>query len=160
MPMGGNDNELLHKRFNNPQVYNPAAIIHFVDNLDKELFKNTIKRKDSALIVAEYRNAIKMVKLCANLKQYNNYHLQQTDQQNLVLLTEMKSLCTSIVPEHKRLWVLRNKNGGLDGSLESIVQVQTQVNDKLDMLNRNFIVRWGSRTSEKVFTAAATIFLR
>lgn len=160
LPMEGNVKELLHERFDNPHVYNPGAIIQFVDYFNKELAQNQIKRKDSALIIDEYRNAIKMIKLCASLKQYNNYHLQQTAQQNKAILTEMKSLCATIIPEHKRLWLLRNKNGGLDGSLESIVQIQTQVNDKLDMLDKNFIIRWGSRTSEKVITAAATWFLK
>ncbi len=101
-----------------------------------------------------------MVKLGAMLKQFNNYHLQQSDDENRKLLTDMKSLCASIIPEHKRLWMSRNKQGGFEESVASFERLQTQIDTNLAMLDKNGILRWLSRTQEKIMTAATVLYLK
>ena len=101
-----------------------------------------------------------MVKLGAMLKQYNNYHLQQSDSENKKLLTEMKTLCPVILSEHERLWMLRNKKSGLDKSMEPIKNLQGQVNQQLELLDKNGFTRWLNRTGEKLKTALAVLYLR
>jgi hexosaminidase len=111
------------------------------------------------LIVDEYSNAIRMIKLGALLKQFNNYHLQQADSINRTLLTEMNELCTTILSEHDRLWLVRNKNGGLTQSMESIKSLQTQIDNQLALLDKNGITRWLNRTKDKLIIAAAVLYL-
>ena len=83
-----------------------------------------------------------------------------TDDENKVLLTSMKNLCGKIIPEHKRLWEIRNKKGGLENSTESMKAIQTSVDENLALLNKNFIIRWFSNTLDKIKTAATVLYLR
>jgi hypothetical protein len=101
-----------------------------------------------------------MVRLGALAKQYNLYHLQQSDSLNREQLEEMKMLCQKILDEHQRLWMIRNKKSGLEHSMDNIHKLQTQVDKQLDLLNKNFVSRWLNRTGEKLTAAAAVLYLR
>ena len=101
-----------------------------------------------------------MIRLGAELKQYNNYHLQQTDAENKMLLTEMKALCTTIPKEHERLWMSRNKYSGFQGSVQPFKNLQIQIDDQLKLLDKNGVVRWGNRVLEKIKTAVGVLYLR
>ena len=62
--------------------------------------------------------------------------------------------------EHKRLWGIRNKNGGLENSTESMKAIQTSVDENLAFLNKNFMMRWANRTFDKIKTSAAILYLK
>lgn len=160
LPQDGNTKEIFVKRFSNPQIYDAESIIQFMENREQALLQSNVNRKDSALIIDEYLNSIRMVKLGAMLKKYNNYHLQMTDEENKLLLTSMKNLCEKTIPEHKRLWNIRNKNGGLENSTESMKAIQTSVDENLALLNKNFMSRGINTTFDKIKTAAAVLYLR
>jgi len=160
MPPEGNTRELLTQRFSHPKLYNAPAILRFVDTLEQQLLQNRLQRSDSALIIDEYRNGIQMIRLTAKLKQYNIYHLQQTAEQNKTLLTEMKTLCSQIIPEHKRLWLARNKSGGLEGSLQTIYALQAKIDDRLQLMDQNILIRGTKRTFEMLTAAAAALYMR
>lgn len=150
----------LSDNFANPKIYNPAAILNFTDSLNLVLTKTHLNLPDSSRIRDEYANAIRMISLGAMLKQYNNYHLQQTKEENQKLLGEMNSLCNIILKEHDRLWMSRNKSGGLEASKESFLKLQVQVKDQLELLKKNSITRYLSRIVQKIVTAAAVMYLR
>lgn len=159
MPPEEDGAKTLMDGFNHPKIYNPTAIIQLMDTLEKELLQTKLNNTDSTLIIDEYSNAIRMIKLGALLKQFNNYHLQQADSVNRMLLTEMKDLCSNILSEHDRLWLARNKKGGLIQSMESIKSLQPQIDNQLALLDKNGITRWLNRTKEKLITAAAVLYL-
>jgi len=160
LPTDDESRNILKQGFDHPKMYNPKAIIYLMDTLEKELLVTHLNIPDSALIIDEYKNAIRMVKLGAMLKQYNNYHLQLSDSANRELLTDMKGLCQNILSEHPRLWMMRNKKGGLDKSMESIKNLQVQVEQQLDLLDKNGFTRWINRTGDKLKTALAVLYLR
>ena len=145
--------------FNQPKIYNTKAIISLMDGIQKQLDKTNLNRTDGFLIIGEYKNAFRMVKLGALLKQYNNYQLQQTDADNKTQLTEMKTLCNEILKDHDHLWLSRNKSSGLEQIKESFIKLQGQINDNLDLLDRNIIIRWLSRSLERAKSAAAVLYL-
>ncbi len=152
--------EKLRKQFANPKIYNAIAILKYVDSLETILLKTRLNITDSSLIIAEYKNAIKMVKLGAKLKQYNNYHFQQSNHENKALMMEMKILCETIIPEHERLWMIRNKSGRLDLSLQLLKKLNSQIDDELNNLNINAVSRWFIRSGEKIKSAVAVLYLR
>lgn len=152
--------QALVERFNNPKTYNYQSIIEFTDALEQELLQTKLSTPDSSLIIDEYKNAIRMIKLGAKLKQYNNYRFQQTDEQNKQLLTGMNALCTIIITEHERLWMQRNKRSGLVQSTEAFVSLRTKINEDLDSMNKNFFSKWIDRTIEKLTTAAGALYLK
>ena len=145
--------------FKNPQPYNHQAILYLVDSLENQLEKVKIKRTDAQLITDEYKNALNMIRLCAKIKQYNNYQLQQSQEENLALLREMKTLCPKIIEEHKRLWLARNKPGRLDLSLTALVNFQNQLNTQIKKEEKSGIGRWMNRFMQKVFSAGTSLFL-
>jgi hypothetical protein len=150
----------LKNGFDHPKEYNAPAIISLSDTLQNLLDRVHLNLPDSALILDEYKNGLRMVRLGALAKQYNLYHLQQTDSVNRGQLEEMKLLCQKILGEHQRLWMIRNKKSGLEQSMDNIHKLQTQVDKQLDLLNKNFIARWLNRTGEKLTAAAAVLYLR
>ena len=160
MPLNSKTEKNLRDRFENPNTYNPKAIIDFVDGLEKVLINTKPTSFDSILVIDEYKNAIRMVKLGAMLKQYVNYSQQQTDDENMELLTNMKSLITIILPEHERLWMQRNKSGGYETSVKSIKTLQSQIDEKIETSNKNAVERWLNSISEKMKTAIAILYLR
>lgn len=44
--------------------------------------------------------------------------------EKLELLEEMKQLIEEIIPEHERLWLARNRSGGLERSLAGFTGLQ------------------------------------
>jgi hexosaminidase len=148
------------KGFDHPKVYNANAILKLMDNIEQKLSETHLNRPDSTLILEEYKNALRMIRLGAKLKQFNNYHLQQADSVNYTLLSDMKNLCPIIISEHERLWMSRNKRSRLDGSMESIKKLQVQIDEQLELLGKNAVSRWLNRSLEKIKTAVAVLYLR
>jgi len=150
----------LSKNFTYPRVYDFKNILLLTENMGSKLQQVHLNRADSATIIDEYKNSIRMIQLGAKLKQYNNYHSQQSGEINKGLLLEMKSLCTSIISEHQRLWMIRNKRSGLDQSYSSFVKLQSQIDDQLNTLESPAAIRWTKRTLEKITSAAAVLYLK
>lgn len=150
----------LSQAYAHPKIYNAKAIINFSDAIGKQLSQIHLQRPDSTLILDEYKNALRMIKLGAELKQFNNYHLQQTDAENKIILTDMKTLCKTILKEHERLWMTRNKRGGLQTTLQTFKNLEAQVDDQLKLLDKNRVARWGNGILEKIKTAAAVLYIR
>lgn len=150
----------LQSIFSNPKIYNAPAILQLMDSLETALSKVQPGIKDSALVMDEYKNAINMVRLGANLKYYNNYHHQISDAENKRVLTTLDSLCTVIETEHKRLWLSRNKSGGLERSLEEIRNIQKQAREQLALLEKGGLNRRAKGVLGRITAAAAaSLFL-
>jgi hypothetical protein len=101
-----------------------------------------------------------MIRLGAMAKQYNLYHNEQPDSVNKKQLAEMNLLCQTILEEHQRLWMIRNKKSRLEQSMDGIRKLQGEINQRLEMLDKNFISRWLNRTGEKLMAGAAVLYLR
>ena len=151
---------LVRNIFANPKAYESEKILDYVNTLDAVLGSIHLEDKDGQLVVDEYHNSIRMIKATTLLKHYNLYHLQQTADQNRSTLSKIKSLCAEIIPEHKRLWLMRNKQSGLNPSLESFETLQADASKQLELLTANLISKWASRSAEKLKSAGAALYLR
>ncbi len=150
----------LANNFAHPTVYNTKAILDFVDNLEGQLKRVHLNLPDSAVVIAEYQNSIRMIRLGAKLKEYNNYHLERKNEENKILLTEMKTLCKTIMQEHEKLWMMRNKRSGLDESLQSFSKLEKQIDEQLILLKSSVITQWMKRIFEKITSVAAVLYLK
>lgn len=146
--------------FRNPKPYNHQAVLNLADSLTKALDQLSLTRKDAKLILDECKNGLLMVKLGAKVKHFNNYQLQHSQEENLTLLQEMKSLCAQIIPEHERLWMQRNKPGRLDLSLSNLNKLQNQIEDKIKEEEKTGFVKWINRSIQKITSAGAALYLR
>lgn len=150
----------MHRRFDKPGPYHHQAIIEWTNALSSKLETVRLGRPGAALILDEYRNAVRMIQLGAKIKQYTNYRHQQTDAENKALLLEMQALCEQVIREHERLWLARNKKGRLQLTLQPIQKLQSQVEEQLARLEKNKLSRWAQRVVEKIASAGAMVYLR
>ena len=160
LPQNDEFKTFLSDGFNHPQIYNAKAILNFTHNLEEQLSKVHLNRPDSSLILNEYQNAIRMIQLGAKLKQFNIYHLQQTDSVNKTLLSDMKALCKIILTQHESLWMSRNKQKGFETSVERFKKLEVQININLERMDKNPLSRYLYRCFEKIESAAGVLYLK
>lgn len=72
----------------------------------------------------------------------------------------MKEICTGVIDEYRRLWLARNKAGGLNRSLVALLKVQKEIDNRLRVTNSNALVRTFHRITGKIKAAAGAIFIR
>jgi hexosaminidase len=149
----------LHGMFDSPKPYQSLAAISYMSSLEDKLNNVGMDGEASGLVLDEYRNNIRMVKLAIMLKHYVLHHLEQTDDENRQGLEEMKALCATSLGEHERLWMIRNKRSGYKGSIESLEKLQADVDRQLEILDSNLVSRWTGRCVEKIMSAGIALYL-
>ncbi|MEJ1238278.1 glycoside hydrolase family 20 zincin-like fold domain-containing protein [Chryseolinea sp. T2] len=159
-PFDSVTNSRVMNMFTHPKAYRSKSLLSYLSQMGEVLNHVSLDRPDSALILAEYRNAIRMIRASALLKHYNLFHLEESDEQNRTTLTEISTLCPIILSEHERVWMARNKSGGYEGSIETLKKLQSDAGKQLELLDANFVSRWGHRQLDKMIAAAAAVYLR
>jgi hypothetical protein len=71
----------------------------------------------------------------------------------------MKLDYAKFLKEHKRLWMSRNKSGGIARSMEALLKVETEINDQIELLNSNMILRAWDRLKDRTIAAAVAVIL-
>jgi hexosaminidase len=158
----GYDEEItkhLKVTFDNPGPYHYMAIIDYTSRLGDMLAETDMKRPDAPLIIDEYLNAVRMIHLGAQTKAYIMYKRERSVSENIETLVQMKELCSIITEEHKRLWLARNKGGGLDRSLATFHDLDSQIAQQLELMNSSRGLRFLRETGGKIAAAAAAVYI-
>ncbi len=158
----GYDDDLtnqLKEMFHNPVPYNYQSVMAYTAALGNMLAETNMDRPDASLIIDEYANAVRMIHLGATTKTYNQYKRELTAAENIKTLEQMQELCSLIIDEHQRLWLARNKQGGLERSLASFRKLDVQIAQQLDLMNSRKTSRFFKETVEKVAAAAAAVYV-
>jgi hypothetical protein len=74
-------------------------------------------------------------------------------------LEGMKQDYSTFLKEHKRLWMSRNKSGGLDRSMEALLKVELEIEEQLEVLNSGIFKRSWDRLKDRTIAAAAEVIL-
>lgn len=159
----GYDHELAEKvraRFKEPAPYDYQSVIEYTSALRDRLSETKMDRPDAQLIMDEYTNAVRMIHLGALTKKYILYRRENSPAENIDILQQIRSLSDTVTEEHRRLWLARNREGGLDRSLELIRQLQKQTDRELRLMQRNSLTRFIAMTGEKIKAAAASVYIR
>ena len=82
-----------------------------------------------------------------------------TRDQKIRFLERLKTGYASFLDEHRRLWMLRNKSGGIDRSMKALLQVETEINDRLSILDSGFLTRFWERLKIRTISAGAAVIL-
>jgi len=147
------------QRFSNKQAFQYEALRSYISSLEDSLSLAEMQLPDSLLILDEYTNAIRMIRMGADLK---NYVMARNDMENgarIAYLEEMKSLLAEILVEHERLWLTRNRLGGLPRSKQVMLNLQLGIEKELSLLKKGSFARSMNRFREKVMTAGVTLIL-
>ncbi len=152
--------EEIKQRFENAGPYDYRSIIEYTSILEERLDETQMERTDAALILDEYRNAVRMIHLGALTKKYIQYKREHSATDNIELLQQLKQLNETVIEEHQRLWLTRNRSGGLDRSLQMLKNLDDQINRELTLMNRNTVSRFLILQGEKLVAAAASVYLK
>ncbi len=121
----------IHQRLKNKKTYAYDALVAYVKKLESQLEKVDLKSDDGALIIKEYKHATKMIVLGAMIRHYTLTHTDMTYTDRRQILQSIQTMLEEVRNEFKRLWGLRNKDGGLKRSMKELDQIQMEVNDQL-----------------------------
>ena len=158
----GYDEEItnhLKDVFDNPGPYDYRSVIDYTNTLGKMLAQTDMKSPDASLIIDEYLNAVRMIHLGARTKEYIIYKRERSVSENIETLVKMKELCSIVIDEHQRLWLARNKSGGLERSLASFRDLDSQIAQQLELMNSSRASRFLRETGAKIAAAAAAVYI-
>ena len=152
--------EKVSQRFENPSPYDYQSILAYTGLLKDMLSDTDMDRPDASLIIDEFTNAVRMIHLGAMTKQYILHKRENSATRNVELLQQMAELNKVVVEEHERLWLARNRSGGLDRSLQALHNLGDQIERERQVMNRNAFSRFFILQGEKLVSAAASIYIK
>jgi hypothetical protein len=151
--------EMLSNRFDNPQRFQYDGLMEFLDRQEESLATLSIETADGDLIKSEFTNGARMVRLGGEMKNYINQKNDWSNEERVAELTTMKVLVDETITEHRRLWLERNKSGGLEKSLEKILDLQKGIEKQLELNQKGGFALWLDRLKEKLIAAGAALYL-
>jgi hexosaminidase len=152
--------DTVWNRYNNRINYDYSGLNDFLDKQMAVLNKTGMEIQDSALIKDEYRNAITLIRLGADLKLYILKKNSMTVSARMELLEKMNRLCTEYLSENKRLWISRNKPGGYDTSIASLTNLQKGIGQQMELLKKPAFTRGLNRFIEKISSAGIAVYMK
>jgi hexosaminidase len=158
----GYDDEItkpLKEMFDNPAPYDYRSVIDYTGLLGDMLSETNMERPDASIIIDEYLNAVRMIHLGAHTKEYIIYKRERSVAENIKTLVQMKELCAIVIDEHQRLWLARNRSGGLERSLASFRELDNQITKQLELMKSSRASRFFRETGVKIAAAAAAIYI-
>ncbi|MBD0851806.1 beta-N-acetylhexosaminidase [Maribacter arenosus] len=157
--------EKIKGRFENKKMFEIEALNKHLDNLETELNGHidegsiTSTNGTNNEIRNELRNGIEMVRLGAEIRNYGQQKENRTSEERIFHLTEMQERLALIQKEHRRLWLLRNKEGGLDRSMKPFQNLENQINNLLKIEHGGEFGKQMERMKEKLISGGANWYL-
>ena len=152
--------DTVWNRYNNRINYDYTGLNAFLDQQLSVLDNAGMRTKDGELIKDEYRNAITLVRLGAELKLYILNKNNMTVSARKEELGKMDRLCSLYLGENKRLWMLRNKPGGYDTSVTSLTNLRKGIAQQMELLERPAFTRGLNRFLEKISSAGIAVYMK
>jgi hypothetical protein len=104
---------MIYERFKLRQPYDFQGLLDYLDVLERELDDAELHCLEADLITSEFRNAIAFIRVGATLKNYIEQEQKMSRMEKIEYLQKFKDEYSVFLNEHKRLWLSRNKSGGL-----------------------------------------------
>jgi len=147
-------------QYESKKSFQYTKMMAYLDLLEKDLNNVALKMKDTELVKDEFRNAIRMIRLGAKVKNYLILKYFLTTDERIRLLEEMNELCSLVISEHKRLWLSRNRSGGLDMSMQPMFNLQKQIGDEIARMSKNPFTRKMNRLVKRTVAAGVALYIR
>lgn len=152
--------DTIVNRYEGRKPFDYQGLMTFVDKQEQVIGIVSLQGPDSALVKAEYLNAIRLIRLGASLRQYTTTPWHNRDGEQKTQLERMSRLCSEYLAENQRLWLERNKPGGYDLSVASLTNLQKSLTAQLAILGKPAPTRIWHRFTEKLAASAAVIYLK
>ena len=134
-------------------------LLNYLDALEQELDESDMQNAESRLIRDEFKNAMTFIRVGAALKYYIEKEMDISRDQTIEYLEKMKTEYLAFLVEHRRVWMSRNKSGGIDRSMKALLKLESEINDRLRILNSGIITRSWDRLKVRTISAAVAVIL-
>ena len=157
--------EKLQARFDNQKQFQVTALNEHLNNLEIKLNNNIDELNITAStgrnneIKNELKNGIQMLRLGAEIRNYSQQKANWTNTERIDYLKTMQNRLEGMQKEHERLWLLRNKPGGLARSMEAFKKIETQISTLLENEEAGGINKSVDRFKEKIIAGGANWYL-
>ena len=148
------------EKYETRQPFDFSGLYAFLDENEALLNNSSLQTPDSMLIVDEYRNAIRLIRVGADLQYYIQKRGEMKLQERKMQLQTLSSNLKHFLAENKRLWMLRNKPGGYERSTTVLNSLLAEIDNQLENTEKSFIQRGLYRLFEKITVAAAVLYLQ
>ncbi len=150
---------VFKENYNNRHPFDYEGMKKFIDSKESMFSKIRIQSPDSTLIIDEYLNSIKLIRMGVALQYYIQNRAKFSIDEEKSQLQTMRELGISYLSENKRLWLIRNKPGGYDRSTASLNILLNQIDNRLILLGKSSFARGINRLFEKAGTAGAVLYI-
>lgn len=151
---------VLKEKYDNRHPFDFHGLTAFLDSKDASLQNVRMDVPDSLIIKDEYMNAIRLIRLGAALQSYIQFRGSLSIEDQKSQLNSMKALGNKYLTENHRLWLLRNKSGGLETSTASLYSLLDQIDKRLTLLDKSPLSRGFNRFLEKLSSAAVVLYIK
>lgn len=149
----------LERNYKQRHQYDFEGMKTFLANGEMALSKASPSCPDSTLVKAEYFNAIRLVRLGCDLKEFITKRNDLKIAEQREKLIALRDTCRAYLDENQRLWLERNKPGGYVRSTSSLVGLINQIDEQLKMTEKPALVRIVKKFFERGATAAIALYL-
>jgi len=115
-------------------TYQYDDMLDWLAGCKSQLKQTVLEIPDAATVVDELSNTIRLVELGAGLHRYIHRIKLEDTASEIAWLEHSTEQLELAIAEFKRLWLLRNREGGLETSLRNLYKLQTQYKEKLNEL--------------------------
>ena len=157
---------IMAHRFDDKKPFKYEALGSYLNGLESDL-NARIGEMDlqpnyletDTLVRHEVRNGIAMVRLGASVRQYSQQKTSWSSEERIQFLSMMEANLSQLKEEHQRLWLERNKSGGLERSMEAMDKLELQIKDQLEIEQGSAVRRSANEFKDKVIAGGASWYL-
>jgi len=148
------------ERIESGRPFDFTGLFTFLDEKEALLNNVSLMAEDGQLIVDEYRNAIRLLRIGGNLQYYIERRGNLSLQERRDVLQNISSWLNQYLDENRRLWIIRNKPGGYERSTAVLYKLLHQIDEQIVMLEEPALKRGLDRFTAMITAAVATLYLK
>src|SRR5699024_8147934 len=117
--------------------YKYEELLHWLQNQRETIKKLELDIPDSSTVKDELRNTLRLIELGMELHRYI-FDIDIGDQDaEIAFITHWKHQLETAIAEFRRLWLIRNREGGLISSLGPLYKLLDQFKGRIEWLQTN-----------------------
>ncbi len=151
---------ILKSRFENKKAFDYEGLSKHLNQIETTLNTETeMNLQQVNVLKDEFRNGIQMVRLGAEVKKYNEQKDDWTVDEAMDALRQMKTTIEIIQAEHQRLWLIRNKSGGLTRSLKNFKKLESAIDEHITIMGGSNFDKKIDKLKDKIIAGGVNWYL-
>jgi hexosaminidase len=152
--------DFYKNKMNNRHLFDYEGLNRFLNVKEATLLKCQLNTVDGQIVKDEYINTIHLIRTGAMLQYYIEKRAEMDTGTEKSTLLSIKESCIKYLNENQRLWLLRNKQGGYERSIQPLGNLITQIDNRLSVLEKPWSVWLNDEFFNKLKTAGIIMLLK